>query len=602
MAANVSSVNLIDLDFFNHKANLKNYLRNQKQYKDYDFDGSTMSVMLDMLSYHTGHESFYTNMLMTEAWLDTAQVRGSVISHAKELNYTPRSAKSAKARVKVAFEATSENQPYVIPKGTTFSAVVKNNNFNFSTYEPITISSANNSFEFEADIYEGIYVEDTYVFRQEGEEIPTFRLRNKNADTDSLTVTVYTDGSTNSQSYTYSKTLLDLDSKSQVYFLQADSNEYYNVYFGDNVLGKKPSEYSTIVLSYRLSSGPVADNALRFVPNFDPTGNISELSGTVETTTIGASMGGANPETKESIRHYAPLSFQVQERTVAPRDYEVALQEEFPEISAAYAYGGEVLTPPKYGRVYVAVDISDVTGLPESKKKDYENFLNPRKPFGIFPTVVAPDYSYLSFDILVRYNVNKTKVSPATISNLITSTVLAYRDLELNDFNVTYRDSTLTKDILESDVSIVSTTVTTSLYKRVAVVRGTTQSFEMNYNLSLKNDLPPKARQHPETDAWTLTSSPFTFRGLNCIYEDDGDGYIRLMQVGDGLKTTIFNVGTINYDTGKVNMNNVLVDTYSGQGIKFYVRPDDKDIAVVDNSILSIESDEINISVETLRL
>ena len=601
MPANTSSVNLIDLDFFNHKANLKNYLRNQKQYKDYDFDGSTMSVLLDMLSYHSGHESFYTNMLMTEGWLDTAQVRGSVISHAKELNYTPRSAKSAKATVKVEFEATAENQPYVIPKGTTFSAVVKNSNFNFSTYEPITVSSSNNSFEFQADIYEGIYVEDTYVFRQESEEIPVFRLRNKNADTDSLTVTVYSDGSTNGQSYTYSKTLLDLDAKSQVYFLQADSNEYYNVYFGDNVLGKKPSEYSTIVLSYRLSSGPTADNAIRFIPNFDPTGNVSELNGTVEVTTIGASQGGANVETKESIRHYAPLSFQVQERTVAARDYEVALQEEFPEVGAAYAYGGEVLTPPKYGRVYVAVNISDVTGLPESKKKEYENFLNPRKPFGIFPTVVAPEYSYLAFDLLVRYNVNKTKVSPATISNLITSTVLAYRDLELNDFNVTFRNSTLNKDILESDVSIVSTTMDISLYKKVGVVRGISQSFELNYNLPLKNDLPYKAKQYPETDSWILTSSPFTFRGLNCIYEDDGNGYIRLMQVGDGLKTTIYNVGKIDYDTGKVQMNSVLVDTYSGEGIKFYVKPKDKDIAVVDNSILSIESDEINISVETLR-
>ena len=600
--ANTSSVNLLDLDFFNHKANLKNYLRNQKQYKDYDFDGATMSVLLDMLAYHTGHESFYTNMLMTEGWLDTAQVRGSVISHAKELNYTPRSAKSAKATVKVEFEATAENQPYVIPKGSTFSAVIKNSNFNFSTYEPITISSANTSFEFEADIYEGIYVEDTYVFRQEGEEIPVFRLRNRNADTDSLTVTVYTDGSTNGQVYTYSKTLLDLNSKSQVYFLQADSNEYYNVYFGDNVLGKKPSEYSTVVLNYRLSSGPAADNALRFIPNFDPTGNVSELNGTVTVTTVASSRGGAAVETKESIRHYAPLSFQIQERTVAARDYEVALREEFPEISAAYAYGGEVLTPPKYGRVYVAVDIADVTGLPESKKRDYENFLNPRKPFGIFPTVVAPEYSYLSFDTLVRYNVNKTKVSPATIQNLITSTILAYRDLELNDFNVTFRDSTLSKDIVESDVSIVSSKMDVSLYKRVNVVRGTTQNFELNYNLALKDDLPPKPRQYPETDAWILTSSPFTFRGLNCIYEDDGDGHIRLMQVGDGLKTTIYNVGTVDYSTGKVKMNNVLVDTYSGQGIKFYVKPQDKDIAVVDNSILSIESDEISISIEQLRL
>ena len=600
--ANTSSQNLVDLDFFALKANYKNYLRNQPQFKDYDFDGSNINVLLELLAYNTFKNSFYTNMLFSEAFLDTAQLRGSLISHAKELNYNPRSAKSAKARIKVDFEATSENQPYIIAKGQTCSAIVKNSNFTFSFPDTMSVASSNNSFSFETDIYEGVYVKDTYVFHQPGETIPRFKITNKNVDADSLTVTVYSDNSTNGVNYTLSKTLLDLNFKSKVYFLQCSENELYEVYFGDNVLGKRPSDFSTIVLDYRISSGPIADDALQFVLNFNPTGPENELLEPIDVTTLEVSKGGANPESIESIRYYAPRAFQVQERTVTAQDYEIALKTQFPEINAVHAYGGEESNPPQFGRVFVAVDISNVTGLPDSKRREYENFIKKRAPFSIEPIFIEPEFAYLAINANIRYNINVTKIPIETMKTIINNTIINYRDENLNDFNVTYRDSKLAKDIDNADVSIISSVLDVRLYKKIDLFPGVRQNILLKYNCALVNNIPIKGDIYPTTDVYTFVSSPFKYGGRNCLFEDNGEGTIRLVTTDGITNSKISDVGTIDYEKGIVNLNDVTVDTFLGNAVHFFVRPRDADISTTTNTILSIEESAINIEIEPLRM
>jgi len=600
--ANTSSVNLIDLDFFPLKANFKNYLRNQPQFKDYDFDGSNINVLLDLLAYNTFKNSFYTNMLFSEAFIDTAQLRGSLVSHAKELNYVPGSSRSSKARIKVDFEATSENQPYIIAKGQTCSAIVKNSNFTFSIPETISVSSANTSFSFETDIYEGVYVKDSYVFQQIGETIPRYVITNKNVDIDSITVIVYSDNSVEGEIYTLSKTLLDLNYKSEVYFLQCSDNEQYEIYFGDNVIGKKPSDYSTIVIDYRISSGPTADNALKFVLNFNPTGPDSELTSSTDVTTIEVSKGGSNPETAESIRYYAPRAFQVQERTVIAQDYEIALKSHFPEINAVHAYGGENVNPPQFGRVFIAVDISNVEGFPYSKKQEYMTFVKNRAPFTIEPVFVSPDFSYLAVDAIIRYNINSTKVNSETIRTVIVNTVLNYRDENLSDFNVTFRSSKLADKINDADASIVSSTLATRLYKKVDITLGTEQNLILKFDCELIDDIPIKATSYPAGDVYTLISSQFIYRGQTCLLQDDGDGKIRVVSTNGDTNFKLSDVGTINYKTGQINLSKIQVDTFTGSGVKIYVRPKDADIYVNTNTILTIEESEIDVSVEQLRI
>jgi hypothetical protein len=599
--ANTSSINLLDLDFFSLKTNFKNYLRNQARFKDYDFDGSNINVLLDILSYNTFKNSFYTNMLFSEAFLDTAQLRGSLISHAKELNYNPGSARSSKARVRVDFEATSETQPYIISKGQNLSAIVKNTNFTFSLPETMSVASANNSFSFETDIYEGVYVKDTHIFRQVGDEIPRFKITNKNVDTESLTVTIFSDNSANGETYSLTRTLLDLDFKSKVYFLQCNENEFYEVYFGDNILGKKPSDYSTIVLDYRISSGPVADNALQFVLNFNPTGHNNELLAPPDVTTIDVSKGGQSPETTESIRFYAPRAFQTQERTVTAQDYETVLKIQFPEINAVYAYGGEEADPPMFGRVFVAVDVSNVSGIPDSKKREYANFLKRRAPFSIEAIFIEPEYAYLAIEADIRYNINVTKIPSETMRTIINNTILNFRDKHLNDFNVTFRNSKLANDIDDADVSIISSVLNVLLYKKIDLQPGVKQNIVLKYNCALVDNIPVKGDVYPATDVHAFVSSPFRFSGQTCIFEDDGDGIVRLVST-DGVKNfKIYNVGTIDYDTGIVNLSGVTIDTFLGSAVKFYARPRDLDISTQNNTILSIEDDAIVVNIEQLR-
>jgi hypothetical protein len=601
--ANNASINLVNLDFFNQKSNIKNYLREQNQFKDYDFDGSTMNVLLDILAYNTSLNLFYKNMLMTESWLDTAQTRGAVVSHAKELNYVPRSYKSAKARVKIEFTATSENQPYIIPKEATVSAIVKNSNFVFSVPETISVSSPNTSFSFETDLYEGIYVEDTYVFNQTNEDtISRFKISNKNIDTDSLEVTVYSDGSTEGNTYIKSATLLDLDYKSQVYFLQTSSDGYYEIYFGNNILGKKPSNYSTVVINYRLSAGTDGNNAQKFVLNFNPTGSENELTGTVNVTTISGSIGGANAESNESIRHNAPRSFQVQERTITARDYEIALKTEFPEINAVYAYGGELVNPPRYGRVFVAADIENVDGFPDSKKQEYYNFIKNRAPFTIEPIFVEPDYSYLSFDLNVRYNISTTKLSSASIETAVKNAVITYKENYLDSFGVAFRYSDLLSDIDEADNSIISSKMDVHLYKKIDLIPEEYQSIILNFNTPLIDNIPIKGLSYPTNDVKAMYSSRFTYFGQTCIFEDDGNGKVRIVTTNGNTNVKVTDVGTIDYASGTVTLNSVTVDKFEGSAVKIYVKTLDNDVSSKTNTILTIEDSEIDVEVEELRL
>lgn len=327
---NLNSLDVVDLDYHSLLTSFKNFLRGQSQFKDYDYDGPNIATLMRLMAFNTYKNGFYLNVALSEAHLDSAQLRSSILSHAKDLNYLPRSIRSARARISASFEATGQNQPYTIQKGSTFSAVVKNTSYVFSLPETIVVASANNSFAFETDIYEGFFVKDSYVLK--GIDNERFRVSNKNVDTRSLTVTVYEDGNSVGDVYVYKQTLLDVTSTSKVFFLQTADDGYYEVLFGDNIIGKRPRTNSTVVLDYRITNGPAADGAKRFGMDFDPTG-FDELNSTPLIETVESSRNGQDQETNESVRYFAPRNFQVQERTVVDNDYAVALKSAFPEIN-----------------------------------------------------------------------------------------------------------------------------------------------------------------------------------------------------------------------------------------------------------------------------
>jgi len=594
-----TSINLVDLDFASLKGSFKNYLRDQNQFKDYDFEGSNINILLDLLSYNSYKNAFYLNMLLSESFLDSAQLRNSILSHAKELNYLPRSARSSKARVRIEFEATGESAPYIIQKGSPLTTLVKNESYTFTIPETITVSSANTTYSFETDIFEGTYIQDTYTYRQ-GIENQRFKLTNRNIDTESLTVSVFEDGNEVSDAYKLSTSLLDLDETSKVFFLQPTETGYFEVLFGDNNLGRRPKINSTIVMEYRTSSGELPNGAREFSVDFDPTGS-DELNFTPEVNTLENSRDGAEEESIESIRYMAPRHFQTQERAITASDYSIALKGQFPEINAVHAYGGEDLSPPQFGKVFIAVDITNVDGFPESKKIEYKNFIDRRSPFGIRPVFVDPEFSYLSVRSKVRYDVNVTSASRETLKSIIKNAIVDYNEEYLNDFNVILRNSKLETEIDNSDASIISSVTRTRIYKKINPRLGLSENFRINFGVPIIDTIPEKEDLHRATDVHALVSSLFIFNSEQVLLEDDGSGNIRMMKTDGFINEKIKNVGKIDYNTGQIEINGLVVDSFQGSSIKLFVTPVDPDVVASQNSILTIEDDEIIIDLEEVR-
>lgn len=595
-----NSVSFTDLDFISLKNSFKNYLRETPVFKDYDFEGSNLNVLIDLLSYNSFKNSFLTNMLMSEAFLDSAQLRNSVTSHAKDLNYVPRSYRSARATIKVTFNATGESAPYIIPKGSPFTSLIKNEAYTFTTPSTITVASANSTFEFQTEIYQGTYYKDTYVYRPNIEN-QRFKITNVNVDTDSLTVAVYEDGGLEPEIYTRKSTILDTSSTSKIYFLQVAEDGKYEIVFGDNVFGRRPKIGATIVLDYRTSDGIAANGARQFSLDFDPTGS-DEFIGTAEVEVIENAIGGATNETIDSIKYYAPRYFQTQERAVTAGDYEIALKNYFPEINAIHAYGGETLTPPQYGKVFIAVDISDVEGLPESKKTEYFNFIKSRSPFSIRPVFVEPTFTYLSVNSFCKYNINVTSIDRDTLKSRLIDVVKTYRDINLDDFNVTLRQSKLLTDIDNAHPSIVSSVTTIRPYKKIQPLLAVPQNIVIDFTFPLIDTIPEKEKQHKASDLHTIVSSLFYYNGIQSLIEDDGSGNLYLMTTDGVTNQRVSKVGTVDYNTGLVSLVNFILDRYEGNFLKIYCVPRDPDVASTQNSILTIEDDEIIFNLQEIRI
>ena len=594
-----SSLNLVGLDFDTLKNDFRNFLRSQDTFKDYDFEGSNISVLMDLLAYNTYKNAFYLNMAVSEAFLDSSQLEASVLSHSKELNYVPRSSRSSRSKIRVDFQASGDTQPYVIEKGSSYTTTLKNDSYIFTIPESITVSSANTTFSYETYIYEGIYLKESFIVDY-NQDIQRFIASNRNIDTESLTVTVYEDGSDLGESYSLSSTLLDLNSTSKVFFLQASDLGNYEVIFGDGIIGKKPKDRSIIILDYRISKGSVANGSKEFSINSDSTNG--ELLETPEITLLEESIGGLEKESLNSIKYYAPRHFQIQERAITPSDYEIILKTKFPEINTISVYGGEEVDPPRFGKVFIAIDVSDVEGIPENRKNEYYAFIKKRSPLSIDPIIIEPIFTYISVTSRVRYNINVSKSTPERLKALVTQSITNYNTEYLNDFNATLRYSKFNSIIDNSDTSIVSNLTELQIYKKIKPRIGIGQNINIDFNVSLVNDLPELPDQHPSSDRHTIGSSLFSYNGIECVIEDNGSGILRIVQPTTNLHKKIIDVGTVNYDNGTISLINFKVDSYEGNELKIYAKSKDSDISVGKNTILLIEPSEIKVTIEPVRV
>lgn len=593
-------INLINLDFNKFKESLRAYAKEQPLFKDYDFDGSNMSVLNDMLAYNTYQNSFYLNMLFSEMFLDSAQLRNSVASHTKDLNYVPRSFRSARIPVDIAIDTGNTALTSVtIPKNQPFSTRVNERTFQFVTAENIVITSGNEGvfIASDVDLFEGSYIVDTF-YANYAIDRQRFVLSDPTIDTTSLTVVVADEVS--ATTYRYASSFLDLGPDDTVFFLQAAENDRYEIVFGNDIIGKRPRNGSSIYAEYRTCNGELPNGALELISDrsiatygnvtvrntFDSEGNVIRAS------------GGAVHESLDDIKFNAPRHYQTQERAITANDYKILLKKQFPEINALAVYGGETLNPPQYGRVFVAADLFGFDGIPEYKKNEFSKWLRNRMPITVESVFVDPTFTWGDVTLTVRYDQNKTDLTEADISTRVLNTIVQYSANKYNDFNVTVHFSKLVTEIDNTHPSILSTEAEFKLYKLLRPTLNIEKDYVVDFAFPLKNTLPKLNTVHAASAEKTVSSSNFTYNGRQCRLEDDNAGTLRIV-TGTANKTTsvVKNIGKVDYDKGVVTILNFTTPAYSGAGIKLYVRPRTNDVDFAQSDYFEIKTEDVAITV-----
>jgi hypothetical protein len=583
---------ITELDFFRIKNQLKSFLREQNQFKDYDFDGSNMSVLLDVLSYNTYQNNFYANMAISEMFLDSAQRENSVISHAKELNYLPRSNRSAKATITVDFTDSSSTNVSYIPRNTRFVTNFNGDQYTFYTNQSYvaTLQESGNFRAENVEIYEGELIEESFNINENKNAIV---LNNQGVDTTSIRLFVDFQNSDNvGTEFIYSKDIFGVKPDSNIFYLQRGSDGRYEVLFGGNKFGIQPTVNQEIRVFYRIASGSVANGASRFISSL---GNSS-------ITVISPAAGGADRETIEDIKFFAPKSIQIQERAVTNRDYEVLLKQRFNEIQDVSVFGGDELDPPQYGKVAIVVNTSG--GLSENSKLIYTSYLKDRTPIGIQPIFLSPKFLYMNLYIDVFYDSVQTTKSIAEIESNVRSTIKTYSDLNLNKFGSVFELSRASALIDVSDISIKSNTMSAIPYILYSPVLGQKDNPTFNFGSSLINPCNFAVGNRTEVYDRLITSSNFIFDGIDVVLEDNGLGVINIINAKDRLSGSIQvvkrNIGTVDYQKGVVRLIDFIVDSYKGSGIRIIASTTEKNVTAPKDQVLILNDSDISINIKSV--
>lgn len=484
IAAN-THLRVSELDFDTAKQNLKNWLKSQSEFSDYDFEGSAMNILLDILAYHIVYMGSYVNVVANEMFLDTAQLRNSVLSHAKLLGYTPRSTTGALAYVTLTVTPPDGNTQgtLVVPKNTQFlSEAIDGVNYNFVTTQSYTATKSANTFTYSnITLKEGEPI--TYVFTQDqNNPRQRFPINSGSIDTDTISVVVQvSQGNTTQQVFTLADDLTELGANSTVYFIDETEDGSYTVYFGDGTIGQQLSNGNIIQISYVDTNGDAGNKANVFT-TANPIGGFAN----VQVTTIQKSAGGASRESIEDIRFRAPIYYTTQNRCVTKNDYSLILKRDYPNIESIAIWGGEEYEPPQYGKVFISM--KPVTGYVFTEQEKF-NIINDiiasRSVLTVTPVILDPDYLYLKFKINVYYDPKKTTLTAEQLKAQVRQAILNYRDDTLNTFNSVFRASKLAQLLDKVDKSITSTDFDVYLQKRVTILNGQTQNYIINFNSEL---------------------------------------------------------------------------------------------------------------------
>lgn len=579
-------IEITDLDFDTVKSNFRNFLSQQSQFTDYNFEGSGMSVLMDLLAYNTHYLAFHANMLANEMFLDSTLTRASAVSHAKSLGYTPSSMKSSNATVNITVSNVPTSQTsLVMAAGTIFNTTVNDISYQFVTTSDHTATSDNGIFQFQdIKIFEGTRVNYTYTVDSNNLE-QQFIIPSAAVDTSTLVVSVQNSVSdTTSTTYTLNTDYTTLTSTSTRYFIQEIEEGRFEVYFGDGISGKKPSDGNIVTLSYVVTNGDDADGASTFVAD-STIGGYSSIS----VVTVSSASGGGAAETVDSIKFNAPLKFASQSRAVTPDDYKSILPSVYSNIKSVQVWGGEDNDPAVYGQVYISIKPNTGSTLTTTTKNQIITSLKAFNVASITPVIVDPVTLLLELTTTVKYNPTVTEKTNSDLRALVETAISSFNTNNLEKFDSVFRHSNILKAIDDVDPAILSSTVAVKLKRKITP----TLNAATKYTISFNNAAYHPTNNHSQT---VIESSGFFLVGnTNEQYiDDDGSGVIRTFYLLGGTTKTITNAsaGTVNYATGEVvltSLNITSVENADGT-IDITLKPDSNDVIPVRNQVIEIDT------------
>ena len=591
MASNKLTVS--DLDFDAIKSNLKTFLQDQTQFSDYNFEGSGFSVLLDTLAYNTHYLGFNANMLANELYLDSADIRKNIVSLAKMLGYTPSSPKSPVASVNIILN-NATGASVTMNKGTAFTSTVDGTSYQFVTNEDITITPADGVYTFSnVNLYEGTLV--TYRYTVDSTDADQkFIIPSVNADTSTLKVTVQTSAADTSLStYTLATGLKSLDDTTKAYFLQETDTGKFEVYFGDGILGKNLSDGNIVILEYIVSNKEEANGA----STFTLAGSIGGFTN-VSISTNSSAQGGAEAESKESIRYNAPLQYTAQDRAVTTTDYETLVKSIYPNALSVSAWGGEDDETPVYGVVKIAIKAASGSTLTDATKQNIVTSLTPYNVASVRPEIVDPETTSVLLTVNAKYNKKATTKTADTLKSEIIDAITDYNTNTLQKFDGVFRYSKLTGLIDDVDTSILSNITTVDIRKSFAPTLNSSTRYDVYFRNAIYN---PHTGHEP-----IVSSTGFYVSGSSneMFLDDDGEGNIRRYYLASGIRTYANNLqGTVNYSTGQITINSLNITSISNirgatsSVVEITVTPSSNDVVPVRNQIVEIDVANSNITV-----
>jgi len=586
-----TKLEISELDFDGIKSNLKNFLSQQDEFRDYDFEGSGMAVLLDTLAYNTHYLGFNANMLANEMFLDSADLRASVVSKAKQVGYTPTSSTTSSAIVDVTVN-NATGATLTMARGTKFSTTVDGTSYNFVNNADLTITPVDGVYKFSnVDIFEGTYLNFKYTVNTSDID-QRFIIPNDNVDTTSLTIKIQessSDSTTNT--YTLASGITGIDSSSKVFFLQEVENGRYQVNFGDGVLGKAVADGNIIIIDYINTNRAEANGASTFTLN-STIGGFS----TSTVTTVDNASGGAEPETISSIKYNAPRDYSAQDRAVTADDYKVLVKSLYANAQAVQVYGGEDAAIPDYGKVYISIKAKSGSNLTESTKASIVTSLKQYAVASIRPIIIDPEITYLTLNTNFKYDTGATTKDVSTLQTNVMTAISNYNANTLQDFTGVFRHSQLLEDINNADTSILSNITTIKLYKFITPTLNESLKYTLSYNNAFYN---PHSG-HNSSGGGVVSSTGFKINNDDSTNEhfldDDGAGSIRVYYLSGTTRIyTSTSFGTVDYTTGEIiltsaNITSISnIDGAASTRIRVFSIPNSNDVVPVRNQVLEID-------------